>query len=73
MNATRKFAGFVLGLAAVFGIALGVGAAIGPAPSEPVGHDAHAAGPATPGGSGLDRLPGGMLTSDRGVATIGSL
>ncbi|WP_280250279.1 hypothetical protein [Nocardia abscessus] len=66
MNATSKFAGFAFGLAAVFGIALGVGAAIGPEPSEPVGHDAHAAGPATPGGSGPDQLPGGMLASERG-------
>ncbi len=46
MTATSKFAGFAL--AAVFGIALGVGAAIGPEPSGPVGRDARAAGPATP-------------------------
>ena len=32
MNATGKFAGFALGLAAVFGIALAVGALVGPEP-----------------------------------------
>ncbi|WP_280205788.1 hypothetical protein [Nocardia cyriacigeorgica] len=59
MNTTTKFAGFALGLAAVFGIALGVGAAVGPEPSEPAGHDAHAARyPPTPG-SRCAPLPGG--------------
>ncbi|MFE3441822.1 hypothetical protein ACFXNW_02190 [Nocardia sp. NPDC059180] len=67
MNTTTKFAGFALGLAAVFGIALGVGAAVGPEPSEPAGHDtAHAAGSATTGGSGSADLPGGLLASEAG-------
>ncbi|MFF3221304.1 hypothetical protein ACFYV7_00790 [Nocardia suismassiliense] len=47
MNATTKFAGFALGLAAVFGIAIATGAAIGPEPAAPESH-AHEAGPATP-------------------------
>ncbi|TLF78497.1 hypothetical protein [Nocardia cyriacigeorgica] len=66
MNTTTKFAGFALGLAAVFGIALGVGAAIGPEPSEPAGHDTHAAGSATTGGSGSAELPGGLVATEAG-------
>ncbi|WP_327111406.1 hypothetical protein OHB12_25635 [Nocardia sp. NBC_01730] len=63
MNATTKFAGFALGLAAVFGTALAIGAAIGPEPA----HDstAHADG-AAPGGSRSADVPGGMLATDRG-------
>lgn len=50
MNATSKFAGFALGLAAVFGIAIAAGATFGPEPTEPnapheavtvVEHDSH--------------------------------
>ncbi|MDO3647568.1 hypothetical protein [Nocardia mangyaensis] len=60
MNAPGKFAGFALGLAAVFGIALGVGALIGPEPAEPAGHDEHeAAAPAT-------ELPGGLMATEQG-------
>ncbi|WP_280450482.1 hypothetical protein [Nocardia cyriacigeorgica] len=58
MNTTTKFAGFALGLAAVFGIALGVGAAVGPEPSEPAGHDAHAAPNAPPPGCRGPPQPG---------------
>ncbi|WP_278260807.1 hypothetical protein [Nocardia sp. AG03] len=60
MNASAKFAGFALGLAAVFGIALAAGALIGPEPSEPGGHDEHAA-PAAEG-----EMPGGLLVTDQG-------
>ncbi|MEV0437058.1 hypothetical protein AB0I19_27940, partial [Nocardia sp. NPDC050413] len=63
MNATTKFAGFTLGLAAVFGIALGVGALVGPEPDEtagPAGHGEHSA--AAPAGA----LPGGLLVTDQG-------
>ncbi|WP_181700217.1 hypothetical protein [Nocardia sp. GTS18] len=61
MNATGKFAGFTLGLAAVFGIALGVGALVGPEPTQaPAGHGEHAA--AAPAGD----LPGGLLVTDQG-------
>ncbi|WP_280468528.1 hypothetical protein [Nocardia cyriacigeorgica] len=67
MNTTTKFAGFALGLAAVFGIALGVGAAVGPEPADPAGHDtAHPAGSAATGGSGSAELPGGLLASENG-------
>ncbi|TQM29474.1 hypothetical protein [Nocardia bhagyanarayanae] len=66
MNATTKFAGFTLGLAAVFGIALATGAAIGPEPTEAAAHDAHATGPATDGGSGAEELPGGLLVTADG-------
>jgi hypothetical protein len=52
MNASSKFAGFALGLAAVFGIALAVGATLGPEPTQPTAHDAmaHEEGPAAKGG-----------------------
>ncbi|MBF6163078.1 hypothetical protein IU421_24730 [Nocardia cyriacigeorgica] len=66
MNTTTKFAGFALGLAAVFGIALGLGAAVGPEPSEPAGYDAHAAGSAITGGSGSAQLPGGLVATEAG-------
>src|SRR5690606_8014888 len=42
------------------------GAAIGPTPDSPAGHDTHPAGPVTTGGSSPDQLPGGLLVSDRG-------
>ncbi|MFE3542158.1 hypothetical protein ACFXK0_04195 [Nocardia sp. NPDC059177] len=61
MNATGKFAGFALGLAAVFGIALAAGALIGPEPTEPAGHDDHAAPQA-----GASEIPGGLLVTDQG-------
>ncbi|MFC4124064.1 hypothetical protein [Nocardia rhizosphaerae] len=61
MNATTKFAGFTLGLAAVFGIALGVGALVGPEPAEPAGHDEHE----TMAAPSAD-LPGGLLVTDQG-------
>ncbi|TCK00904.1 hypothetical protein [Nocardia alba] len=60
MNATGKFAGFVLGLAAVFGIALTVGAVVGPEPSESAGHDEHSTGAAA------SEFPGGLLATDQG-------
>ncbi|MEV4158280.1 hypothetical protein AB0J48_35185 [Nocardia salmonicida] len=66
MNATTKFAGFALGLAAVFGIAVAVGATIGPSPdpneSTQDGHDGHAAPDTAPAAD----LPGGLLASDQG-------
>ncbi|MGW4717078.1 hypothetical protein [Nocardia sp. NPDC004260] len=63
MNATIKFGGFALGLAAVFGIALAAGATIGPEPTEPAAHDSNAHGTA----QGEDHaLPGGIVATDRG-------
>ncbi|MEV0029226.1 hypothetical protein [Nocardia sp. NPDC050793] len=64
MNATTKFAGFTLGLAAVFGIALATGAALGPEPTDTPAHDSPATGPAT--GSGAGELPGGLLVTSGG-------
>jgi hypothetical protein len=61
MNATGKFAGFTLGLAAVFGIALAAGALVGPEPAEPAGHDEHS----TAAAPSAD-LPGGLLATDQG-------
>lgn len=46
MNAATKFAGFALGLAAIFAIALGAGAAIGPEPDRPHSHEAETPGAA---------------------------
>ncbi|MFC9434411.1 hypothetical protein [Nocardia sp. NPDC057030] len=61
MNATTKFAGFTLGLAAVFGIALATGAVIGPDPAAPES-PAHTDGPAAPS----DHAPGGMMATENG-------
>ncbi|WP_067836336.1 hypothetical protein [Nocardia lijiangensis] len=66
MNATTKFAGFTLGLAAVFGIALATGAVLGPEPTDAPAHDTHATGPATDGGPGAEELPGGLLVTSDG-------
>ncbi|MGW4369907.1 hypothetical protein ACWEKT_30110 [Nocardia takedensis] len=54
MNTPTKFAGFALGIAAVFGLALATGALVGPEPAAPEAHDAHTgtagASPEPPGG-----------------------
>ncbi|MFI6366708.1 hypothetical protein ACIBG0_28610 [Nocardia sp. NPDC050630] len=59
MNAASKFTGFTLGLAAVFGIALAVGATLGPQPSESAhdskGHEAMG-----------EELPAGLMASENG-------
>lgn len=74
MNTATKLSGFVLGLAAVFGAAYGVGQVAGPvAPAAGTGHDA-ADGHGDTGGAGhggdeggaAAHLPGGLLVSDRG-------
>ncbi|MEV6428450.1 hypothetical protein [Nocardia sp. NPDC051463] len=67
MNATSKFAGFALGLAAVFGIALAIGAAIGP-DTEPAAHDSstHAGGGTTSGGPSHDEYPAGLMATQNG-------
>ncbi|WP_062981032.1 hypothetical protein [Nocardia anaemiae] len=61
MNAATKFTGFTLGLAAVFGIALAVGATLGPQPSESA-HDAK--GHEAMGES--EELPAGLMASENG-------
>ncbi|MEV0768567.1 hypothetical protein [Nocardia salmonicida] len=65
MNATTKFAGFALGLAAVFGLAVAAGATIGPEPdpSGSAGHGGHAAPSDTAPSADL---PGGLLVTDQG-------
>ncbi|WP_227997902.1 hypothetical protein [Nocardia australiensis] len=64
MNTSSKFAGFALGLAAVFGIALATGAALGPKPTT---HDSmsHEDGPAD-GAPRPEQVPGGMMTTESG-------
>ncbi|MEV4238064.1 MULTISPECIES: hypothetical protein [unclassified Nocardia] len=61
MNAATKFTGFTLGLAAVFGIALAVGATLGPESTESA-HDSQ--GHADMGES--DELPAGLMASENG-------
>ena len=66
MNTPLRIAAFTVGLAAVFGAAVGVGAAvgpIGPAPAEPAaghGDAGHAPAP------GQDRAPGGLQVTEEG-------
>ncbi|MFE9327295.1 hypothetical protein ACIHDR_36590 [Nocardia sp. NPDC052278] len=61
MNAASKFTGFTLGLAAVFGVALAVGATLGPEPTESThdakGHEAM---------SESEELPAGLMASENG-------
>ncbi|MFI9507716.1 hypothetical protein [Nocardia sp. NPDC052566] len=66
MNASTKFAGFALGLAAVFGIAFAAGAVLGPEPTEPAAHDmqAHGGGPGAK--PGTDEIPAGLMASEGG-------
>ncbi|GAA3160597.1 hypothetical protein GCM10010531_10170 [Blastococcus jejuensis] len=72
MNTPLKLSAFALGLAAVFGAALGVGAAVGPDPStaEAADHGADAeehGGEAThTGESPAEELPAGLLVSEAG-------
>ncbi|HLS78625.1 MAG TPA: hypothetical protein VK083_17740 [Nocardia sp.] len=65
MNAAVKFAGFGVGLAAVFGIALGIGALVGPTESDTGagGHGEHGDDQAA---TAADTLPGGLLVTDGG-------
>ncbi|MFJ6379406.1 hypothetical protein ACIQI7_05265 [Kitasatospora sp. NPDC092039] len=69
MNTALRITAFTAGLAAAFGLALGVGHATGGGPSpEPAAHAGHAAaagGPASPGVPG-EHLPGGLQISERG-------
>ncbi|WP_040793888.1 hypothetical protein [Nocardia higoensis] len=63
MNTTTKFAGFGIGLAAVFALALGIGALVGPTDSgaDSAEHDAH-----TGGAGQTSAMPGGLLVTDAG-------
>ncbi|WP_280402655.1 hypothetical protein [Nocardia carnea] len=64
MSTSTKFAGFALGLAALFGIALGVGALAGSPESEPETHDTAAPETGAPGG------PGGLTDSAGGYTLV---
>lgn len=60
VNTSTKFAGFGLGVAAVFGIALGIGALVGPEPAEPDGHGGHGTPDAAAG------IPAGLMATENG-------
>ncbi|MFD4403687.1 hypothetical protein ACFWPH_13095 [Nocardia sp. NPDC058499] len=66
MTTSTKFAGFALGLVALFGVALGAGTLVGSPDSEPETHDTAAPDPGTPAG------PGG-LTDNAGGYTLVAL
>lgn len=73
MNTSTKFAGFALGLVALFGVALGAGALVGTADSEPDSHDTAVpdrAAPAGPGGL-TDSAGGYTLVLDEPITTSG--
>ncbi|MCX5068909.1 hypothetical protein OOJ91_24000 [Micromonospora lupini] len=73
MNTVTRLGGFALGLAAVFGAAYGIGRVVDPADpaahSRPDGAAAHTPGPAAHD-EVTDRLPGGLLVSDRGYTLV---
>lgn len=70
MNASSKFAGFTVGLAAVFGLAFGAGDAFGPegaAPPDTHDTSTHDAAPVSTTGSPVtDQTPGGLMVTDSG-------
>ncbi|WP_067470396.1 hypothetical protein [Nocardia amamiensis] len=66
MNASTKFGGFALGIAAVFGIALTTGAVIGPDPAEPAHNPGTHNGSVQQDEAHSEALPGGMMATDRG-------
>ncbi|MER7590250.1 hypothetical protein ABTW72_22205 [Micromonospora sp. NPDC127501] len=67
MRTVTRLAGFAVGLAAVFGATYGIGRVVDPAPVTESRHDDAATAPTAEerGGTG-DRLPGGLLVSERG-------
>ncbi|MEU8424234.1 hypothetical protein AB0C15_25520 [Micromonospora sp. NPDC048835] len=67
MRTVTRLAGFAVGLVAVFGATYGIGRVVDPAPVAESRHDDAAATPTTGGRSATaDRLPGGLLVSERG-------
>ncbi|MEW1583891.1 hypothetical protein AB0283_00350 [Micromonospora vinacea] len=68
MRTVTKLAGFAVGLAAVFGATYGVGRAVDPAPAAESRRDDAATPPADEPGGTADRLPGGLLVSERGYS-----
>ena len=67
MNTAAKVVGFLVALTAVFGIALGVGKAVGPE-SEPAAYGGHTAesSDATNAAEGEPDTPGGLMVSQNG-------
>ncbi|WP_406074570.1 hypothetical protein [Micromonospora sp. NBC_01638] len=66
MRTVTRLAGFAVGLAAVFGATYGIGRLVDPAPVADSGHDGGAAHATGEHDQATDRLPGGLLVSDRG-------
>ncbi|MBM0232513.1 hypothetical protein JNW91_11945 [Micromonospora sp. STR1_7] len=67
MNTVTRLGGFALGLVAVFGTAYGVGRVVDPgAPAAESRHDGAATSSVGEHDETVDRLPGGLLVSDRG-------
>ncbi len=68
MSTATRLGGFVVGLVAVFTLALGVGSAIGPdATSQAAAtHDAHGA----EGAGGAVEIPGGLMSSQDGYTLV---
>ncbi|MFI6785311.1 hypothetical protein [Micromonospora sp. NPDC050276] len=66
MRTVTRLAGFAVGLAAVFGATYGVGRVVDPAPVAESGHDGAAIPTTDERGGTADRLPGGLLVSERG-------
>ncbi len=68
MSSASRVAGFLVALAAVFAVALGVGRAIGPGSSPASGTHDHPAAeePALAAAGAADALPGGLMVSQDG-------
>ncbi|RAO03972.1 hypothetical protein GAR05_00954 [Micromonospora saelicesensis] len=67
MRTVTRLAGFAVGLAAVFGATYGIGRVVDPAPVAESRHDDAATTPTVEERHGTgDRLPGGLLVSERG-------
>ncbi|MCX6399968.1 MAG: hypothetical protein NTX33_08575 [Propionibacteriales bacterium] len=75
MSTPIKVGGFLVAIAAIFGLALGIGRAVGPVDDEPAAHDdAHTSGDGrvhlTPAEDGGAEIPGGLMVSQNGY-TLG--
>ncbi|MEU7917953.1 hypothetical protein [Micromonospora zamorensis] len=66
MRTVTRLAGFAVGLAAVFGTTYGIGRVVDRAPVVEGRHDGDAAHTTGEHDETTDRLPGGLLVSDRG-------
>ncbi|WP_433653004.1 hypothetical protein ACQP2C_12690 [Micromonospora zamorensis] len=66
MRTVTRLAGFAVGLAAVFGTTYGIGRVVDRAPVVEGRHDGDAAHATGEHDETTDRLPGGLLVSDRG-------